>query len=468
MKKILFILLLSTIFAETYSQVSLAYLNHYQLTPNTQDTSGVFCRIFYHQGHNKFYVVYASRALVSPPGFNQYYRWEEYNSSFIATGLRGTLSGFTGGVGDYGMVMVNNSYYHVTGTGIGPAWQFRLSKYDENFNLVTSVSFSLDSADSKADLMLNYSNGKLIIGAFHQTGSYHPNMPMQSPSWTPNMHKWEYDTSLVSVATPAYLNETFTTWGSSCVFNNNQYNIVTFYKFQGHYNPNYNLNVYRYDSNWSYIDSVPLNNDGQWSQGVLWDGNYYYVAYHSGHLHRSGNITLGMYDINWNLVYDTTITNNAVFDTINNNPPLNTVRYNANRPYVTKLNDTLYVSYDQDDYKVSDYFPVPLYTEGNRWQAHVMKFKINGTTGINEILNSSTLTVFPNPFSSQTVLHSDNYLNNATLTLVNCFGQTVKQIKNISGQTITLFRDNFPSALYFLRLTEDNKTLAVDKLVITD
>ena len=45
---------------------------------------------------------------------------------------------------------------------------------------------------------------------------------------------------------------------------------------------------------------------------------------------------------------------------------------------------------------------------------------------------------------------------------------TVKQIKNISGQTVVLSRDNLASGLYFVRLTENNKTLAVDKFVITD
>jgi len=75
----------------------------------------------------------------------------------------------------------------------------------------------------------------------------------------------------------------------------------------------------------------------------------------------------------------------------------------------------------------------------------------------------------PNPFSIQTTLQTDNPLHNATLTVDNCFGQTVAQIKNINGQTITLLhRDNLPGGLYFIRLTEENKIIAIDKLVITD
>ena len=91
------------------------------------------------------------------------------------------------------------------------------------------------------------------------------------------------------------------------------------------------------------------------------------------------------------------------------------------------------------------------------------------TTGIATISsNEQTISIFPNPFFMQTTIEADNLLKNATLTMDNCFGQTVKEIKNISGQTVTLFRDNLQSGLYFLRLTENNKIIATKKIVITD
>ena len=89
------------------------------------------------------------------------------------------------------------------------------------------------------------------------------------------------------------------------------------------------------------------------------------------------------------------------------------------------------------------------------------------TTSINEN-EISKIKIYPNPFSTQTTLQTDNFLKDATLTVDNCFGQAVKQIKNIAGQTVVLSRDNLPRGMYFLRLTENNKTLTVDKLVITD
>ena len=99
----------------------------------------------------------------------------------------------------------------------------------------------------------------------------------------------------------------------------------------------------------------------------------------------------------------------------------------------------------------------------------IYKTTNGGSIGIkeNQFIQSVT-TIFPNPFSSSTTLHSDKIFKNAILTIYNLFGQQVKQIKNIFGQTITLYRDNLPTGLYFIQLIQDNKLIKIDKLVITD
>ena len=82
------------------------------------------------------------------------------------------------------------------------------------------------------------------------------------------------------------------------------------------------------------------------------------------------------------------------------------------------------------------------------------------------ISRDSYAKVYPNPFSSQTIIQTNNILKNATLTVYNSFGQQVMQLNKISGQTIIFHRDNLPSGLYFLRLTQDNKIFSLDKLII--
>ena len=87
---------------------------------------------------------------------------------------------------------------------------------------------------------------------------------------------------------------------------------------------------------------------------------------------------------------------------------------------------------------------------------------------INKNSNKSILSIYPNPFISSTTIKTIGNHKNAILTIYNSYGQTLKQIKNISGQTVYLSRDNLASGLYFIKLTEEDNIIAVEKLLITD
>lgn len=89
-------------------------------------------------------------------------------------------------------------------------------------------------------------------------------------------------------------------------------------------------------------------------------------------------------------------------------------------------------------------------------------------SAIQSMNNKYELNIFPNPYSSQTNIQTNISFHNATLTFFNIFGQSVKQINNISGQTITLDRDYLSNGLYVVQLTEDNIMKALFKIVITD
>ena len=103
------------------------------------------------------------------------------------------------------------------------------------------------------------------------------------------------------------------------------------------------------------------------------------------------------------------------------------------------------------------------------WSGNIYKTENGGNiSSVTNILEQSLFNIYPNPFSTHTIFQTDLFLKNATLMVENCFGQTVKQIKNINGETITLYRDNLPNGLYFIRLIQDNKIIKVDKLIITD
>lgn len=99
---------------------------------------------------------------------------------------------------------------------------------------------------------------------------------------------------------------------------------------------------------------------------------------------------------------------------------------------------------------------------GTLWQHNCI------TTGFDEVSSENNLVIYPNPFFTQTTLQTDNFLNDATVIVYNFYGQVVNQIKNISSQKVTLYRDTLASGLYFIQLIQDHKVIAAKKIIIAD
>src|ERR1051325_10408749 len=77
-----------------------------------------------------------------------------------------------------------------------------------------------------------------------------------------------------------------------------------------------------------------------------------------------------------------------------------------------------------------------------------------------------SINIFPNPFSFETILKTNNSFENTTLVLYNVLGQEIKEIKNISGQEYILSRGNLKDGIYFICLMQDNKRIMTTKLMI--
>ena len=79
----------------------------------------------------------------------------------------------------------------------------------------------------------------------------------------------------------------------------------------------------------------------------------------------------------------------------------------------------------------------------------------------------NSVTIYPNPFSLHTLIHTDMVFNNATITLFNFSGQKVKQLKNKYGKNITVVRDNLSAGIYFLQVIQYDKVF-IKKILISD
>ena len=93
---------------------------------------------------------------------------------------------------------------------------------------------------------------------------------------------------------------------------------------------------------------------------------------------------------------------------------------------------------------------------------------VQQVTGVNSLEQHFSLKLFPNPFNNQTTISIDKPLYNGGLTVCNAWGQVVKQVENINNQTIILEREKLSNGLYTIHLSEDGKTIATKKIIISD
>ena len=98
-----------------------------------------------------------------------------------------------------------------------------------------------------------------------------------------------------------------------------------------------------------------------------------------------------------------------------------------------------------------------------------LRYEGDSALGVEKFdLNSKKLGIYPNPSSSFATIQLETSVQDAALSMLNMIGQEVKQIKNINGQEVKIFRENLPCGIYFLRLTEKNKTIYTGKLIINE
>lgn len=77
-------------------------------------------------------------------------------------------------------------------------------------------------------------------------------------------------------------------------------------------------------------------------------------------------------------------------------------------------------------------------------------------------------TISPLPFSTATTLKTGYDLQNAEIHIYNQLGQIVGKINNVNGNEAVIERGSLQSGIYLLELKERGKTLATQKIVVTD
>jgi hypothetical protein len=89
-------------------------------------------------------------------------------------------------------------------------------------------------------------------------------------------------------------------------------------------------------------------------------------------------------------------------------------------------------------------------------------------TGIKETERKVLFKLSPNPFSDRTTLTLNVEKGNSRIIVYNLWGNEVRRIEKIEGQTVIIDREDLRNGVYLLYLTIDNILIQTQKLIIAD
>ena len=78
-------------------------------------------------------------------------------------------------------------------------------------------------------------------------------------------------------------------------------------------------------------------------------------------------------------------------------------------------------------------------------------------TGITAFSEENAVSVFPNPATDNLTISFTTPANKANVKIVNVAGQVVKEINNVSGNSVSLDFVDFPSGVYFVETTNNDE-----------
>jgi hypothetical protein len=76
------------------------------------------------------------------------------------------------------------------------------------------------------------------------------------------------------------------------------------------------------------------------------------------------------------------------------------------------------------------------------------------------------VSIFPNPFTSQTTIKFNRPIEKGKLILYNSIGNKILELNDICEQTITLYGNNLSSGLYIMKVWENNHFITSKKIIL--
>jgi hypothetical protein len=358
--------LLSLLLAECSSPVSVAmaaqqppieFVRSIQVTPDDEFLTGSFARINYVPASNRFVVTFGTKASTEPnTSLGAGYAYKEYSLDMQETDSSGLIEWYVNATeaGDSGSCMVNSTYYCAFVSQVNPVYGWTIIKYDAaNWTRLGETFFSLeDPNQGNLDPCVAFVNGHLdICNQYNPSGIWQEGNSSRHYFFTANLEP----IGMVTVDDTPHIS------GASIIFEDGIYYYVSANEYSG------GLVVMKYDSDWNYLGMKDIIPHAHWSQGLLSDGRYFYVAYLDTSLRNPEtffpvypNVRLAVFDRNWNLLHTENVTDFTRSD-----------YKKGGRPWVILHRNLMYVSYDVDTVNITTE------EEQLKWQAYVSIYEIS-------------------------------------------------------------------------------------------
>jgi len=340
-------------------QTPIEFRHSIQVTPDHEFLTGSFARINYVPANDRFVVTFGIKASTEPnTSLGAGYAFKEYDLDLLETGNFGIIQWYPNvtGAGDSGSCMVNNTYYCAFVSQTNPEYGWTIIKYNAtNWTRLEELFFPLEEPNQgNYDPCVAFVNGHLdICNQYNPSGIWQQGFSSRHYFFTPNLQPM----GMVTV------NDTPHISGASLIYEDGIYYYVSANVYNG------GLVLMKYDSDWNYLGMKNLMPQAHWSQGLLSDGRFFYLAYLDTSLRNPENpeiffpvypnVRLAVFDRNWNLIHIENVTNFVRSDC-----------KKGGRPWVILHGDLLYVSYDVDTVNATTE------EEEMKWQAHVSIYKI--------------------------------------------------------------------------------------------
>jgi hypothetical protein len=420
------------------------FIKSVQVTPDSRFHTGSFARVNYVPATDHLVVTFGTKAsTLQGTHLGAGYAYKEYTLDLEATGKADTITWNpdAGEANDSGSRMVENSYYflHVpTEAGLPYCW--RLTKYDAVTWTKVAQKYIMLNDPSEANTdptvaclgeVLDFSDQYNPTGIWQEGGESHHHF---------------FTLDLDSLGTKI-LADTPHISGASMISAGGITYFVSADSYSG------DLIVMKYDVDWNYLGAKKLMRQANWSQGVVSDGERFYVAY----LNTSQrgfptffpvyqNAHLAAFDLDWNLLEDVSLTDFTPTDYLQ-----------AGRPWVIRHGNRLYVSFDVDAIN-----PATL-DEELAWQAVVNIYEIgtgSASVGQNEVMPTEFRLEqnYPNPVNPTTVVRYQlPVASRVKLVVYDLLGRQVAVLvnerRNAGVHEVRFDAAGLASGVYFYRLT---------------